>query len=345
MPRDARLPRALAVVLAAALAATVARPARAWTAPEPRVVLRWTAPAECPAADAVSAEVDRLLGPSSARPPAPIPVDATVSRDDLGAWHVHLETPGEGTPRVREIHAASCAAIADATALILAMMIDPAAAAAAPPSPAAAPPIEAKAPPIAPARVPVEAPRSPPPPPPPPQLLPPAPTPTSLRIAALAGLDTASLPAVAASLALSGSFVYGAQRFEIGLGYYPSRKGTVPARPGTGGYVDLFTGSVGTCRHFGSEAIEVGPCVGVELGRLHASGFGVSSPGEGSTLWAAASLGGVLSLRLISNLALVLRLGAAAPLLRPSFVLENVGAVYRPPPVTARGSGGVELIF
>ena len=90
---------------------------------------------------------------------------------------------------------------------------------------------------------------------------------------------------------------------------------------------------------------EIGPCLGFELGRLHASGFGVSNPGEGSTLWAAIDGGGVLALRLAAPLALVLRLGAAVPLLRPSFVLENVGPVFRPPAVAARGESGVELIF
>ncbi len=334
MPRNARPSRPFAVV-AAALAATSATPAAASGPPE-RIDLHWNAPAECPTADVVRAEVDRLLGPSSARPPSPIPVAAAVSRDDQGAWQVHLETPGEGTTRVREIHGASCAAIADATALILALMIDPAAVAAAPPAPveAKAPPIEVRSSPIETPRPPVEAQRAPVPV-----------TPTSFRVSALAGLDTASLPALAATLALRGSFVYGAQRFELGAEYRPARAGTVATRPTTGGDVDLFTGAVATCRHFGGGVFEIGPCLGFELGRLHASGFGVSSPGEGSTLWAAIDAGGVLNLRLASRLALVLRLGAAVPLLRPSFVLENVGPVFRPPAVAARGESGVELIF
>jgi hypothetical protein len=341
MPRDARPPRAPAVLIAA-LAMIWPAPARAWTAPPERVDLHWTAPAGCPGEGAVRAEMDRLLGPSSARPPAPIPVTAAVSRDESGAWHVHLETPGEGTTRVREIHGASCAAIADATALILALMIDPAAAAAAPKGPSkSAPvavpsvPVEAPRVPLSPTRVPVVAPRP----------SPPEPTPTSFRITALAGLDTASLPRLAATLALQGSFVYGAQRFEIGLAYLPSRAGTVAARPSTGGDVDLLAGSVGTCRHFGTGFVEVGPCLGFEVGRLHASGTGVSNPGEGSTLWAAVDPGGVIAYRLTDRLALTARVAAAIPLLRPSFVLENVGPVYRPPPVTARGGAGVELIF
>ena len=345
MLRDARPLRAPAVAISLAVAALWSAPASAWTAPPERLDLHWNAPAECPAADAVRAEVDRVLGPSSARPPAPIPVAAAVSRDAEGAWHVHLETPGEGAPRVREIHGASCAAIADATALILAFVIDPAAAAAAPPAVSTRAPVEATRPPVEVKTPPVEAPR------PPVEVyrLPVdaerPPTPRSFRIAAMAGLDTASLPQIAATLGLHGSFVYGPQRFELGIGFRPSRAGTSTTRPTAGGYVDLLTGSAATCTHFGTAMIEVGPCVGFEVGRLHASGFGVSSPGEGSTLWAAVEGGGVLSLRVFSQLALVVRLGAAVPLLRPSFVLLNVGPIFRPPAVTARGSTGVEIVF
>ncbi len=187
--------------------------------------------------------------------------------------------------RVREIHGATCSAIADATALILALMIDPAAAAAAPPPEVKGSPAGASRSPAGASRSPPGASRSPPEPTG-------SPTPTSFRVTALAGLDTASLPGLAATLGLHGSFVHGAQRFEIGLAYHPSVKGTVAARPGTGGEVDLLAGSAATCRHFTAGLIEAGPCLGFEVGRLHASGFGVSDPGEGSTLWAAALAGG-----------------------------------------------------
>lgn len=342
MPRDARPLGPPAVALAAALAAMWPAPASAWAARPERIDLHWTAPAECPAADAVRAEMDRILGASSARPPAPIPVVAAVSRDPEGTWQVHLETPGDGAPRVREIHGATCAAIAETTALILAMMIDPAAAAAAPPSEAPRVPVEPPRLPIEAPRLPVEPPRLPVTPPEPPT---PTPTPTSFRLTALTGLDTASLPDLAFTLGLHGSFVYGPQRFELGLAFRPSRKGNSTMQTSAGADVDLLTGSAATCTQFSKGILEAGPCVGFELGRLHASGFGVSSPGEGSTLWAAIEGGGVLSVRIFSQLSLVLRLGAAVPLLRPSFVLVNVGPVFRPPAVTARGSTGVEVVF
>ncbi len=352
MLRDALPLRAPAVAITTALAALSPALASARTAPPERVDLHWTAPSECPGPEAVRAEMERLLGPSSARPPAPIPVTAAVSRDPGGAWHVRLETAGEGTTRVREIHGASCAAIADATALILAMRIDPSAAAAAPPIeadrspllPDRSPllpdrsPVAASQTPIAASRRPIAATKSPIEASTPPTL-------ASFRVSALAGLDTASLPGITAILGLGGSFVYGPQRFDLGIEYRPSRTATVPGRPSAGGDVDLLTGTLDTCRHLGAAPIEVGPCLGFELGRLHASGSGVSSPGEGSTLWAAVLGGGVGTYRVFEHLALVVRLGAAVPLLRPSFVLENVGAVFRPPAVTARGSGGIEWIF
>ena len=109
------------------------------------------------------AEVDRLLGPSGARPAQPINATATVSGDELRGFRVHLETTAGGPTRVRELKGASCAALADATALILALMIDPGAvaverdagppedAASLPPAPAATP---APAPTLAPAATP-----------------------------------------------------------------------------------------------------------------------------------------------------------------------------------------------
>ncbi len=60
MPRDARPPRAVAVVIAASLVAPLLLPASTRASSGERIDLRWTAPAECPPADAVRAEVDRL---------------------------------------------------------------------------------------------------------------------------------------------------------------------------------------------------------------------------------------------------------------------------------------------
>ena len=159
------------------------------------------------------------------------------------------------------------------------------------------------------------------------------------------GLDDAGGRSISGALGGLGILGIGAQTVELGVAFHPARFVGTFQRSAVGGYVDLLTGSVGTCRYFTKAPIELGPCGSFELGRLHAQGYGVTDPGDGGTLWAALEASGALAFRLVPRVALALRLGAAVPLLRPRFVLDNVGSVYQPPAVLARGSAGVEIVF
>jgi hypothetical protein len=388
-----RAHRPLAAALLAALALALGS-LRAAEREGERVTLRWKAPAECPGESDVKAEVDRLLGASRARPAKPIEVTAAVSRDEQGTWHVRLETPGDGATRVREIHGASCHAIANASALILAMMIDPEAAAAAPapsssaaatsssaasanapgnsPSASTAPsgtspsaaasavspgaattgpftgagsmptapgaPVQVTAPPATPKKN--KPPGTTAPPPEIRMLLP-----ISFRIGAWAGADAGSLPGVSAGFGVTGALLIGAQRIEVGFAARPPATGTLAARPTAGGSVDLISGSIGTCRALLERPVQLGPCLSLEAGRMHAAGFGVTAPGHADEPWVAAGAGGLLSWAPVRRVALVLRIDAVAPLLRPTFVLDGVGPVHRPDAVAGRAAGGVELVF
>ncbi|AGP34659.1 hypothetical protein [Sorangium cellulosum] len=122
--RAAWAPSALqALIVAAGLL-----PARARAAPaEPRTIdLRWEAPDGCPPADEVRSEIDRLLGTSAQR--QPIAVEIAVARRGGARLRLDLRirapVPGE-----RAIHGDDCPAMARAAALIVAMSIDPDAAA------------------------------------------------------------------------------------------------------------------------------------------------------------------------------------------------------------------------
>ncbi|MFT3776626.1 MAG: hypothetical protein QM820_65640 [Minicystis sp.] len=318
------------------------RAASADEPPNPRIALRWTAPAGCPAGARVIAEVDRLLGDTGARPPSPLTVSAVVSDDPAGGLRVQLEAAGAGGTRVRELHAASCEALADATALILALMIDPAAVAAAPPAPPAPEPTSPPA--SKPASSPGPEPTSPPAPRP---TSPPAP---SLRprfhLLAWALADAGTLPGVAFAAGGAAALSLGALRFELSAGAWPSRSAVIAARPTAGGDVSLVAGSAGAC--YGLLApgpFDLAPCLAMEIGRLHASGFGVTTPGEGNALWAAAKGGARFAWSPASRVAIVLRLEAAVPFVRRAFVVENLGEVHRPGPVSGRAGGGVEISF
>src|SRR5262245_28541758 len=85
------------------------------------VELEWSAPAECPDREAVLRSIAaRLPGP---QPSAAVKASARVSKKD-GGYELTLRTErGE-----RQLRAASCPELASSTALILAFIVDPAAA-------------------------------------------------------------------------------------------------------------------------------------------------------------------------------------------------------------------------
>ncbi|APR75317.1 Hypothetical protein A7982_00663 [Minicystis rosea] len=362
-PIHRRLPLGLAAGL---FAAAFSLPLFAADPPRPRVSLRWSAPEGCPAGARVVAEVDRLLGESGARPPTPLEVSAVVTDDPAGGLRVRLDA---GNARVRELHAASCEALADATAVILALMIDPTAVASAPPA-APAPAAPSSAAPSA-SAVPA-APPSPPSAPPAPASAPPAPAsaapsvstapdtsraaaPPSTRsrvpaprfhLLAWALADVGSLPGVSFAAGGTAALSLGAFRFELGAGVWPSRAATSPQRATAGGDISLVAGAAGACYSLlAPGAFELAPCLAFELGRIHAAGYGVTMPGEGSALWSALKPGARFAWSPVSRVALVLRLDAAVPFARPSFVLSNLGPVHRSGPLAGRAGCGVELTF
>jgi hypothetical protein len=92
-------------------------------------------------------------------------------------------------------------------------------------------------------------------------------------------------------------------------------------------------------------AIEAGPCVGAEVGRLHAQSFGISDPSEGSGAYLAA--GGALRLGATAAdwLSLDVRFEALRVLHRPEFEVRNLGAFYEPSPWSLRAALGAEAYF
>lgn len=88
--------------------------------------LRWSAPASCPAQRDVLEQVSRLLGGARVAA-AGVRVSASV-REQAGVWRAELETRRAESVSARTIEAESCVALADATALFVALLLDPEAA-------------------------------------------------------------------------------------------------------------------------------------------------------------------------------------------------------------------------
>jgi hypothetical protein len=84
------------------------------------LTLTWEAPAGCPTADDVRAELERLVRfPPGHAPPALVAEGYIATRE--GRWHLRLRTVRDGLPGERELEADTCASLAHAATLVVAL--------------------------------------------------------------------------------------------------------------------------------------------------------------------------------------------------------------------------------
>lgn len=296
--------------------------------------LTWEAPAGCPPSERILAETDRILAGSTVRTDPPIEAHARV-RQDGERWVLSLETRRGDAVGNRELAGESCTALGEAMIVILVLMIDPALV---PETPPRLEPIAAPAPP-------------PPPPPPPVAVSRPAPAPPPPagcrwnRPALAASLlgDVGALPAPAAG----GELGFGLRRCALSasaaLRAFVPRTGEAELDAGAGGDLWLAAGgaALGLARPVGP--LELGARGAVEIGAMSGRGVGINHPDSGRALWLAAGAGATLRLPLGDALAAVLGLDLLVPLVRPRFVIDDLGAVHRAAAVTGRLALGLEL--
>lgn len=97
-------------------------PARASDA-GPLVDLEWVAPDGCPDAATIARDVDRLRADLTPAAHPYLRAHAEIQKEKSGQWRMDLRTTGPQGPGHRTISAESCRALADATALILALAL------------------------------------------------------------------------------------------------------------------------------------------------------------------------------------------------------------------------------
>ena len=286
----------------------------------------WQAPAGCPSRDEVSAEIARLLGGSiRVAQGGDIKARAVVAHGQT--WALTIETELAGRPGRRSIEAASCQDLADATALIIALMIDPEAVAAhatqprpmAPPPPAqAAPALQKK--------------------------------PRTMQY--LVGIHAAgsqgTLPSV--DVGLGGGIGLAGRLWRVELrgtyGLRRDQKAMAPAPPGAYGQFNFTAAALAGCFNLGREGLAFGPCADAELGVVSAKGVNVSQSLPADTTWLALGGGVYAAVSLGHHLSLPLHLDVLAPLRRSEFVFKGVpGRVFQAPVVGGRISVGIELHF
>ncbi len=348
-----------AIGLAVLLAAGTAIAAE----PGDPIALAWAGLPGCPGERDVRAEIERILGgPPDPASPRYLRAEAAVSRAGSGRFHVHLVTDLGGVLGERDFDGPTCAAVANAAALIVALTFDPEALArrtdpaptAPPPAPSPprrglpAPPPE----PTAASSIPAPLPAPLPPPAedgPAPLATPPVAAPARPRPAIAVGIlgagSIGALPGGGGGVGGRLGVLRGRFRGAVSASYWPPRTSTLASRPSAGGDVGLIAGDASGCYAVLRAPVELSPCLGLEVGSMTATGFGVQLDGSGSAPWIAPLAEAAVALPFAQRFAVRLDLGVLVPAVRPPFVLSSVGTVYTAGPVVGRATLGAEVRF
>lgn len=319
------------------------------------ISLQWGAPANCPSKEVVLAEVNRLLGSRASAEQPHLEVFAIVTHPEADVYHVRLDIFGPHGLHTRQVHADSCAALSEAAALILAMMVDPEAA------------MSASMPANAPAQ---EIPTSPPPeapPPPPPPSIAVKPEPvvaqspavekkrptvrpskplshTRMAVLAHAAMDGGSLPGIAGGFGGALALLPGRLRLDAGFTWFPPRTGNFEALASAGAKIELSVGQLSAGISFAPHSsFEFVPALRAEVGWFRGESFGVTSPGETVVPFVAIGPDGRVFFRATRQVYLFTGIGALVPFTRPIFNTKGLGVLYQPAPLLLRLSGGVEV--
>jgi hypothetical protein len=133
-------------------------------------------------------------------------------------------------------------------------------------------------------------------------------------------------------------------RLELQGAYYVPQSTTFPGTT-LGGRFELVTVGACLCRVWTFGRLQGGPCAGVQVHHVRASGFGGSVMLPGSTSWWGPSLRLFGRVQLWSSLAIQLAVEGMVPMSRPQFVYSDVDALHRVSPVALQVSAGPEVRF
>lgn len=312
--------------------------------------LEWTAPAGCPSEDDARGRIAAALGEVDA-PTLRAQASITQTEDGMFALALTLGRDGE-PPGTRTLEGASCAEVADAAVLVIAIAIDPnAAAALLEPEPTVPEP-----PPVPPEPDPEPKPEPDPEPDPTP---PPEPTPprepathsTPGRAAPPSdpsldlGVDTLVQGGAALGVLPSASGMVGVHvalhgsrwRAEVGGTYETPTNTTAPGNSDVGGRFQLWSVDVRGCPVLGRAAVAVPLCLGFRAGQMHGAGRGSLERADAASPWLGVSFAPTLLWRPPTVAGGRLILGArgelSVSLTAPGFATTQGNAVFEGGPL------------
>ena len=324
--------------------------------------LLWWAPAGCPTREHVRDAALKSAGKGGVEP-----LDAEVRIEQGERWRVTIRSSRNGTAaEERTVEGASCAAVADATSVILAIaMIPPGKDAATGadakarqavggeptattgPEASANPNADADARATADGKANADATRSS--------------GATDVgsgaerpagaarerhAFAAMVGgaTDGTTLPSAALGGRVGLAWTPGRGRIEVAGSFFSSQSKTT-ATSTAGARFNLLDAGARGCWALLHGAVELSPCAGIDVQSVSAKGFGATQNYDANGTWVSAAGGALVRVPLASWFALRADADAIVPFSRPTFVVEGDGAVHRPSSIGARAGIGAELLF
>ena len=317
----------------------VATPARATAQQHLPLELIWQAPAQCPSAGEVRAQLERI---ARVRPDfvlTPLSARAQIAHE-RGEYTLHLQTRHDGLDGDRELHAADCATLVRTLTLVLALAFGEGVEVAdstLPDAERTATPTETPAPTETP--TPTEAPTDTE-----------APTATNTPKAAALGASSARgtlataprwallvgggaqfglLPSAAFAASAGAELSTRALSLELRATGWPGV--TAPVVPGLRAHFNGVVGAAQGCARMPLSALTLALCAGARAAALHGRSEGASDDGATTAPWYALSAATSLTFPRDRAFSVRIEAALAASLNRPRFVIDELDQVHRVP--------------
>jgi hypothetical protein len=284
-----------------------------------RLELDWAAPAGCPAGDAVRSDALRLAG-ATADGSRHLKARASIRPAAKTGWTLSLATDLDGVVGERSLSGMSCESLAEAAALMLALILNPELAISAPPA-------------------------APPPPPPPPAVVPERWPHPRWRLGAHGGIQTGTIQELSSAFALTLGVAWGRLSLRLMPGFSLPQDVYVDSEQGLGGRLWLGSAAALGCWSAALGWMALSPCLGVEVTRMKGRGLGVLQPRATSVYWSSAELGLFAGLPVGHGVHLELGALGILPLHRPTVYLDEIGRVSRPSVLGVKALGGLAWLF
>ena len=165
-----------------------------------------------------------------------------------------------------------------------------------------------------------------------------------MRLAA--GIAAGATPAVSGGLLGALVLALGPRaRIELTGSYWAPRRAHLAQTAGPGADISLAAGGLRGCAVPRRGRLEVPLCLGAELGSMRATGVAVSDLRSARSLWLAMAPGMAVVFILRPRLAIWLGFDGLVNVVRPQFVIDGAGEVWRASRGGIRGWLGIELRF